>query len=148
MVKVEVPTAADAATKWSDVTPGRASYYEKNTIGKGGKWETNGKAAAGNFKAAVAAADIDKRFSGGIKRVGGAKFDRKVKDLGVSRFGPGVSAAKLDYEGGVVAPLATIAATDIPARKPRGDAGNYARSQTLGTALNKARLAAMAAGAV
>jgi len=146
MVKVEVPSSADAAKKWADVTPGRSTYYESGAVGKGSKWEAEGKAAAPTFKSAMTAADIDKRFSGGIRRAGGAKYDRKVKDVGVGRFGPGVTAAKVDYEGGVGWVLAEIAATDIPGRKPRGDTGNYARSQNIGVALNKKRLAQLAAG--
>jgi len=147
MVKPLVPTADDAATRWADITAGRSTRYEEKAVGKGSTWEANGKAAAGTFKAAVAATDIDKRFAGGIKRVGGAKFDRKVKDVGVSRFSPGVTAAKVDYQGQVAWVLTEIGATDIGVRKPRGDAANYARSSAIGTALNKKRLALMAAGA-
>jgi len=146
LVKVEVPSATDAAAKWAEVTPGRSTYYESNTKGKGSKWETNAKAAIGTFKTAMSAANIGLLFAGGIKRVGGAKFDRKVEAVGVGRFGPGVSAAKVDMETGVSPYLTEIAATEIPARKPRGDAGNYARSDTLGKALNKKRLALSAAG--
>jgi hypothetical protein len=146
LVRVEVPTAADVAKKWADETPGRSKYYEANTPGKGDKMVKNAVAAASTYKLAVQAADIDKRFTGGLKRVGGAKFDRKVKDVGVGRFGPGVTAAQTDMEASVAAPLAVIAATEIPARKPRGDPSNYTRSTTLGDAGHKARLARMAAG--
>jgi hypothetical protein len=145
MVKVEVMAAPDAATKWSEEGPKRSSYYEKETIGKGSKMETNARAASGTYKLAVSATDIDKRFSGGLKGSGG-KFDRKVKDLGVGRFGPGITAAKADYEGKVGPYLAEIAATDIASRKPRGDPGNWDRSRVLGTALNKKRLALAAVG--
>jgi len=146
MVKVEVPSAADASAKWAEVTPGRSTYYMANTKGKGSKWEANAKVAMGTYKLAVSAANIAALFAGGIKRVGGAKFDRKVEALGEGRFGPGVTAAKVDMETGITPYLAEIAATDIPARKPRGDAGNYKRSQDIGVALNKKRLALSAAG--
>jgi hypothetical protein len=145
LVKVEVPTAADVAEKWAKETPGRQPYYEKNTIGQGAKMEKNAIAAESTFKLAVQASDIGKRFSGGLKGSSG-KFDRKVKDVGVGRFGPGVEAAKPDMESGIAPALAVIAATEIPARKPRGDDSNYKRSKDLGDAGHKARLARMAAG--
>jgi hypothetical protein len=145
MVKLTVMAPTEAATKWSEEAPKRQVYYEKETIGKGSVMEANARAAASTYKAAVSAADIDKRFSGGLKG-SGAKFDRKVKDVGVSRFGPGITAAKPDYETKVGPYLAEIAATDVPARKPRGDPGNWDRSRKIGEALNKKRLALAAAG--
>jgi hypothetical protein len=146
MPKPEVPSSADVAKKWAEVTPGRATYYELNTKGKGSKWEPNTIAAASNYKNAVQSADIAKRFAGGAKRVGGAKYDRKVSSVGVSRFGPGVTAAQADMDTGVAPYLSEIAATEIPARKPRGDEGNWTRSKNIGVALNKKRLSLMAAG--
>jgi len=147
MPKPTVPTAADAAAKWAEVTPGRSTYYEKNTKDKGAVWEANGKAAADTYKLAVSATDIAKRFAGGIKNAGAAKFARKVVDVGVGRFGPGVTAALKDMESGVTWVLKKIGETDMVARKPRGDAGNWARGKAIGDALNKERLARMAAGA-
>ena len=146
MVKMKVPSATDTATKWSEEAPKRATYYEKNTPGAAAEWEADAIAAAGNYKAAVNAANIDKLFAGGIKRVGAEKFARKVKDVGVSRFGPGISAAKDDYEKSVAPFLGEIATVDIPGRKPRGDPSNYDRVDKIGTALHKKRLSLLAAG--
>ena len=146
MVKIKVPSATDTAGKWSEEAPKRATYYEKNTPPAAADWEAGATAAAGNYKAAVSAANIDKLFAGGIKRVGSEKFARKVKDVGVSRFGPGITAAKDDYEKAVAPFLGEIAATDIAARKPRGDPANFDRVTKIGTALHKKRLSLLAAG--
>jgi len=109
--------------------------------------EANAIAAAPNYKAAVQAANIDKRFSGGLKGKG-AKYTRKVTDVGVARFGPGVSAAKADMESGMGPVVTDLQAIEIDPRKPRGDPGNYTgRSNKVGTELNKKRLARLAAGA-
>ena len=144
--KMTVPPADVVAKKWGEVTPGRSGYYQTNTPAAAATWESEAQAAAGNFKAAVSAADIDKRFRGGIRKAGAAKFSRKVTEVGVGRFGPGVSAAVGDMQTGVDPYLATIAATEIPARGPRGDPANYAIVAKVGDPLHKKRLALLAAG--
>ena len=145
MPKPIVPSADEVAKKWAEETPRRATYYEKETPPAADRWATNAASAADNYKAAVQAVDIAKRFAGGIKRVGATKFKRKVEAVGIARFGPGVAAAKEDMEKGVEPYLAVIAATEIGARKPRGDPANYERVKKIGTALNTKRLALLAA---
>lgn len=148
MVKVKIGSPGDIANKWAEVTPGRASYYEAGAVGAGADWERATGAAAASYRAAISAADIGARFAGGVKRAGAAKYDRKVRDLGVGRFGPGVAAARGDFESGF-APFATvIGATDLPARKPRGDPANIDRVRTMASALHKKRLALIGAGGI
>jgi hypothetical protein len=146
MPKPIVPPAEDVAKKWGDETPRRSTYYEKATPAAADRWATEAAAASENFKAAVQAADIGRKFAGGIKRVGAAKFKRKVEAVGIARFGPGVSAAVEDMKTGVDPYLAVIGATEIGARKPRGDPGNYDRVKKIGDALHAKRLAVLAAG--
>ena len=145
MTKPIVPSADEVAKKWAEETPRRSTYYEKETPAAADRWATNATAAADNYKAAVQAVDIAKRFAGGIKRVGATKFKRKVEAVGIARFGPGVTAAVEDMEKGVGPYLAVIAATEIGARKPRGDPANYERVKKIGVALNTKRLALLAA---
>jgi hypothetical protein len=145
MGKPTVPTAADAAQKWADVTPTRSSYYEKNTPGAASKWESASKAAAANYKVAVQASNIGQMFSGGIAKAGGAKFARKVTAL-AGRFGPGVAAAQTDMANNIAPMLQVISQTEIGDRKPRGDPANYGRVQKIGDALHTKRLAQAAAG--
>ena len=146
MAKLIVPTLADITTKWAEETPKRATYYQKETPAAAERQNANAIAAASIFKAAVTAPDIDKRFVGGLKKAGPAKFRRKVEAVGVARFGPGVVAAKDDYNAGFAPYREELAAIDVPDRKPRGDPANYRRVEVIGTALNKKRLAILAAG--
>jgi hypothetical protein len=146
MPKPIVPSAEDVAKKWAEETPRRSTYYEKAAPAAADLWAANAAAAAENYKAAVQAADIGKKFSGGIKRVGASKFRRKVEAVGTARFGPGVTAAVEDMKSGVDPYLAVIGATEIGARKPRGDPGNYDRVKKIGDALHAKRLAVLAAG--
>lgn len=146
MPKPTVKSKEKTVKKWVEVTPGRSTYYETETPLAAEKWESETKLAASTFKTAVAAADIDKRFKGGVGRAGSAKFSRKVLSVGVSRYGPGIEAAETDYDTGVEWVLSEIAATEIPSRKPRGDIGNWDRSKKIGDALHKKRLARLGAG--
>jgi len=150
MRKITVKPSADVAAKWGNVTPGRQSYYESATPAAGAKWEAATIAAAGTFKTAVSAGNIQQLFSGGVKKAGAAKFSRKVTAVGVGRFGPGVQAAITDFQTGVDPFLATLAATPIPDKAPRGTASNYLINAAIGDPLHKKRLAllgAVAAGA-
>ncbi len=144
---IKVKSASDVASKWAEVTPGRSAYYEAGAVGSGSDWETNAVKSAAAYKAAVSAANIQNMFAGGIKRAGAAKYDRKVKEVGVSRFGPGITAAQTDFQSGVEPMLATIASITLPARAPRGSAANLDRVRVIATELNKKRLALRAAGA-
>lgn len=147
MAKMTVPGSGEAARKWAEQTPLRSSYYEAGAVGAGATWEANTKAAAKTFKAAIQAGDIDKRFEGGVRRAGAAKFDRKVKDVGVDRFGPGVAAAEGDMASGIDPYLSLLSAMTIPARGARGSLSNYKIGEEIGKALNKKRLALLGAGA-
>ena len=144
---IKIKPIGDIAKKWVEVTPGRAVYYEANASVAGADWEKGAAAAAPAYKAAVTAPNIEKMFVGGVKRAGAAKYQRKVIDVGVGRFGPGVAAAVMDFSTGFEPFVSTIAAITLPARGPRGSTANYARVSAIGVELNKKRLVLRAAGA-
>ncbi len=146
-MSIAVKPVADVAKKWSDVTPGRSSYYQAGTANAGDTWQRNASAAKAAFVAGVTAGNIGNMYAGGIKQAGAAKFNRKVADVGVARFGPGVQAAAADYQAGVAPMLETIAGITLSARGTRGSPQNYQRVTEVGTALNKKRAALRAAGA-
>ncbi len=143
--KISVKSAADIAKKWANVTPARASYYESEAPAAAAEWEANTTAAGGTYKAGISVAGIEKRFVGGVKRAGAAKFGRKVKDVGVARYAPGVAAAQEDMSKGVADYVSVLDGFEIPDRGPRGSAGNYAIVEKVGSALHKKRLAVLAA---
>jgi len=143
--KIAVKSASIIAKKWADVTPGRAGYYESEAPAAGAEWESSTLGAGGTYKASVSAAGIQERFVGGVRKAGAAKFSRKVKDVGVARYGPGVSAAKADMETGVAPFRDALDGLEIPDRGPRGSPANYAIVQKVGDVLYKKRLAGLAA---
>jgi len=142
--KLTVPSAVDIAKKWGDVTPGRAGYYEAEAPAAADTWETNTAAAKGTYKASIADPKIGDRFAGGVKGKS-SKFKRKIESVGISRFGPGVSAAIEDMQGGFDPYVAVLAALSVPDRGPRGSAGNYAIVEKIGDPLHKKRLALLGA---
>lgn len=144
---IKIKPIADIASKWAEVTPGRSAYYEAAATVAGADWEKGAAAAAGAYKAAISAANIERMFVGGIKRAGSAKYERKVKDVGVGRFGPGITAAVPDFHAGFDPFVSTIAALTLPARQPRGADANIERVRVIARELNKKRLALRAAGA-
>ena len=144
---LKVKAAADIAKKWGDVTPGKSGYYEAEATVAGALWESNAVKAEKTFKSAIAEAGLEKRFVGGIKKAGAAKYERKVKDVGVGRFGPGVAAAIADMESGFAPYRDVLDGMSIPDRGPRGSTTNYAIVQKIGDPLHKKRLALLGATA-
>ncbi len=143
---IAVKAAADVAGKWSSVTPQRQAYYENGVKNPRTSWAGATAAAAPNYKAAVSAGDIEKRFAGGARKAGDAKWQRKATEVGVGRFSSGVAAAKADYETAVGPYLQAISGITLPARQPRGSEANLERVRTIATTLSKLRLANKAAG--
>lgn len=142
--KLIVPSAADIAKKWAEETPRRSTYYEANTPGAADRWEAETVAAKGNYKAAVADPKIGDRFAGGVKGQA-EKFKRKVEAVGITRFGPGVTAAESDMASGFSPFADELAKISVPDRKPRGDPANYLIVQKIGEPLHKKRLALLGA---
>jgi len=147
MAKAKIRPVEEITKKFIEVTPGRASYYAAGVESPLRDWEANTTLAAAAFKGAVTAADIEKRFLGGVKKAGTAKWKRKATSVGVDRFGPGVIAAEEDYKSGLEPFVAVIAATELPERKPRGSPENLKRVAAIATALFKKRLALVGVGA-
>jgi len=135
----------EVAEKWSTVTPGRSTFYESGTAGQGGEWESKTVGAKNAYKAGISVAGIEDRFTGGVRRAGGGKWERKVSAVGVSRFGPGIGAAREDYLSGVSDYISMLSGMSIPDRGPRGDPSNYAIVQKVGEALHKKRLSLLGA---
>jgi len=143
--RISVKSASEIASKWADVTPARAAYYEAEAPAAAEEWFANTSAAGGTYKAGISVAGIQDRFVGGIRRAGAEKFRRKVKEVGVDRYSPGVAAAKDDMAKGIADYVGVLEGLEIPDRGPRGSVANYAIVQKVGDALHKKRLAVLAA---
>lgn len=142
----KIASAAEIAAKWREVTPTRQRFYAENTPQAAAEWESNTKAAAATFQAAVTTGDIGRRFAGGVSKAGAAKFARKVTDVGAGRFSAGVQAAVQDMQSGFEPFAQVIASVTPPKKGPRGDSSNLLRVAAYSEPLNKKRLALLGAG--
>ncbi len=137
---VRIKSTADIADKWSSVTPGRAQFYKSGVEASGVDWQGNTADAADAYASGVTAAIADNRFQRGVNEAGNEKWKRKSSDVGAGRFGPGVQAAKADYEKGFAPYRETISSLELSARGARGDPANYQRVQEIGDALHRQRI--------
>ena len=145
MTRITVKSAAKSADKFVSGATMRASEYASETVAAGPAWESGTIAAGPNYLAGISVAGIDKRYVGGAKRAGAAKFTRKVETVGVGRYAPGISAGKDDYMRGVEPFLAELEGYDPGDRGPRGSPTNYELSRKVGERLHAKRLALLAA---
>jgi len=145
MVKLRVKTIQKTVDKWVTEAPKRLPYYELEAPAAADYWFEKATAAEKTYRAGVTAPAVERRFVGGIRRVGAAKFKRKVTAVGVARFGPGIEAAKEDYNVGFTPFIDELARIEVPERQPRGDPRNLDRVKAIFEALHKKRLAILAA---
>jgi len=138
---IKVKSVAMASQKWADNAGRAADLYAQGAIDGAENWATKTAAAADNFKSAIQAAGIEKRFAQGVRKAGASKYKRKIEEVARDRFAPGVAAATSDYQANVEPFLSTIAGLTLSARKPKGDPANYRRVEEVGKALNAKRLA-------
>ncbi len=135
------PLAAIAEKYVRRASAAQSDYQAGVTSTPPAKWETNAKAAGDSWNSGVAQAAAEGRFVAGIDGKG-AKWQRKAMGVGPSRYATGVSAASGDFVAGFQRAFDTLSSLTLGPRGPRGDQRNYARSQQVGDALNKARRAA------
>ena len=143
---IKVKPIEASTTKWSDNAGRAVAEFGANAEAGAEDWARNTVAATDNFHAAITAPGVKERFRRGVSRAGAAKFARKIRDVAMDRFGPGVAAAKDDYKAGAEPYFSTLAAITLSPRKPRGDPANYNRVMEIGKALNAKRLALLGAG--
>lgn len=79
-------------------------------------------------------------FQAGVKAAGSSKWRDKAAGKGAARYGPGVADAQGDYDKAMAPYFATIEATKLPARGPKGDPQNINRVIVLNQALRKKKL--------
>ena len=109
-------------------------------------WSAEAAKAEPSWATGVQQAIARKAFSSGVRRAGDTKWKRKALEVGVARYGPGVSAAVEDMKAGFAPYHEVIARISLPARGPRGDPKNYDRVKKLGDALHKRRVGGGAGG--
>jgi hypothetical protein len=143
---IKVKDIGASTTKWNENASRAGAEYGANAEAAADTWAGNTARAADTFGQAITAANIKERFRRGVVKAGAAKYARKIRDVAVNRFGPGISAAIDDYKTGAEPYFSTLSALTLSSRKPRGDPANYNRVMEVGKALNAKRLAMLGTG--
>jgi len=137
----KIRSIEEIAAKYARVTPARSSDYADGVKAPKKDWKSETMNAEDAWGQGVTQAMGDKRFGKGVSKAGTEKWQRKAVELGTTRWGPGVTAAKDDFKTGFAPFQATIAATELPAKGPKGDPRNWDRSVKIGTALHAKKIA-------
>ena len=135
-----IKPVSEIAEKWARVTPGRSADYQAGIQNPKRDWAEATKAAEEAWVQGIQEAASQRRFSRGVARAGSEKWKKKALELGATRWGPGVAAARDDYEKGFAPYAEVIARTTLPPRGPKGDPKNIERVRVLAQALHEAKI--------
>ena len=136
----DIKSTQEIANKWARVTPQRAPDYAAGVKNPKRSWSQGAQDAAEAYNQGVTEAIAGGRFEKGVAAAGDGKWSRKAQQVGTQRFGPGVQAAKGDYEAGFAPYAQVIAGVNLPPRGAKGDPRNYERVKAIGDALHTAKV--------
>lgn len=125
--------------KWSRRASQAAPDYAAGVKSPRKDWQTATSDAADAQAAGVQAAIAAGSFAKGVAKAGTGKWQRKAISVGAQRFGPGVAAAKGEYQAGFSPYAAVIEGVSLAPRGARGDPRNYDNVRAIGEALHSAK---------
>jgi len=131
---------SDISAKWASVTPGRRAEYEKGIAAPLKDWEANTLAAEATYGAAITEAIARNAYGRGVKSVGTAKWQKKAREVGPSRWTQGIGVAQPDYEVGFAPYRDIIERVTLPPRGVKGDPGNLRRVEIIAKALHDKKI--------
>ena len=135
-----IKSVSASADKWVTRAGAASKDYKDGVTNPRRSWEDATADAADAQEQGVQEAIADHRFEKGVRAAGNAKWQKKASTVGATRFGPGVAAAKSEYESGFGPFAAVIAGVTLPPRGPKGDPRNYDRVKAIGDALHEAKV--------
>ena len=137
---IKTKNLSDIAEKFVRKAQGAAQDYKAGVTSPSKDWQAETTAAAPSYVAGVTAAIGRNAFQNGVSNAGTAKWQRNAINKGAVRYGPGVAAAKDDYQKGFAPFLSIIQGLNLSPRGPKGDPANYNRSAEVGQALHAAKV--------
>jgi hypothetical protein len=132
---IRIKDAGSLAKKFVQRASASTGDYTDGVKAAGADWESATVASEDNYKMGVTQAANDGRFGRGVRDAGAAKYTQRASTLGAQRYPTGVGAAEGDWAKGTQPYLQTLAGLTLPPRRPKGDPGNFARSNAVATAL-------------
>ena len=137
---VKIKSVEDIASKWADVTPGRAPYYEAEVKVAGPEWKAGATAGQKAYESAMRDPKVLARRKAKITDEAAGKYQDKAGTVGPGRFREGIPAGQPYFASGFGPYHSVIAAWVKPVRGPRGDPKNYDIVKSIGDALHKRRV--------
>jgi len=138
---VKVKPVDVVVNKWKTRASVATEDYKYGVQNPKQSWQKAAEAAFEAWQSGVQEAIADKRFVGGVRRAGDAKWAKKALEVGASRYAPGITAAAEDYRNAMGEVLKVIESISLPPRGARGSATNYERVKIIGDTLHKYALA-------
>jgi hypothetical protein len=135
----QVKSISAITDKWKRRAGAASQDYAAGVASPRRSWSQATVEAADAQAAGVQQAISEKRFEKGVTAAGDSKWSAKAKNLGATRYGPGVAAATGDYQSGFSPFVSVIEGITLPPRGPKGDPRNYERSAVIGQALHDAK---------
>jgi len=137
-----IKSTAASADKWVRRAGQASSDYAKGVQSPRTSWAEATIEAKDAQAEGIQNALANGSFEKGVAKAGNSKWQRKAVSVGAQRFGPGVAAAKGDYEAGFAPYSQVISGITLPPRGPKGDPRNYERTKLIGDALHEAKVGA------
>jgi len=138
----KIRAIAEIASKWVEVTTGRANDYRKGIESPKKDWATETKAAEAAYEAGISDAIARKAFGKGVAKAGTEKWRAKALEVGVGRWPAGVRIAEDNYAKGFGPYRDVIERTTLPPRGPKGSPENIERVRVMAMALHEAKIKA------
>lgn len=126
--------------KWKARAQQATGDYRDGVARTDKDWAELTIAAAGNYDAGVQAAIAGGHFAKGVARSGTANWKAKTIEKGPPRWAQGIAVSGEAYVRGMEPYAEVIKSISLTPRGPKGSAGNYRRSQEMGTALHDTKL--------
>lgn len=136
----KIRSVDEIAEKYARVTPARSADYAEGVKDPKKDWKSETERSEGAWEGGIQAALQNKSFVKGVRKAGTEKWQRKAVEVGVTRWGPGVLAAKDDYKEGFAPYQQEIAGLQLPPRGPKGDPRNIERVAKIAMALHARKL--------
>lgn len=133
---INTKNLSDIAEKFVRKAQNAAVDYKAGVSAPSKDWQAETTAAVPSYNAGVQAAISRNAFGSGVSKAGTQKWQRGAINKGSVRYGPGVAAAKQEYQDGFAPYLSVLQSLNLAPRGPKGDPGNYTRVQQVGDALH------------
>jgi len=140
-VMVKVKPLDIVTKKWQSRAAGAVEDYKLGIQNPKVPWQTAAENAFDAWSQGVQQAITDKRYVGGVRAAGNAKWQNRALVLGASRYPEGIRVGVEEYSKKMGEVLRVIEGVALPPRGPRGSDANFERVKSIGKTLHEWKIA-------